>query len=256
MATGKLPPVELDERNVQNALYAIGQPESWEELVKVGTAVKSAIGENGRAMFVEWAENSHWGRSNPKRKERHNFSNNYNGFNTQKVSSGTLIWLANNRTNGEFSRQNAKGDFQQTPEYLARQAESRRIAAENAQKAAKDKAQKDADTIKEIQGWFTPNALRAKPSHPYLRRKGVTEVPSQLTYYGGKVQIPLYDKDGNIVSAQILRAKAEDGKPQKQVMAPYAGAFFLFGDLKNAHDGVIMAEGFVTAYSLHKATGL
>ena len=102
MGTGKKPPVELDERGVQNALFAIGQPESWDELVRVGTAVKDALGENGRAMFVEWAENSHWGRNNPERKERHNFSNNYTGYNTQYSKAGTLVWLANNRTGGRI----------------------------------------------------------------------------------------------------------------------------------------------------------
>ena len=42
----KNPYVELDENTVSNALLAIGEPESWEELVKIGTAVKSALGEN------------------------------------------------------------------------------------------------------------------------------------------------------------------------------------------------------------------
>lgn len=257
MGTGKKPPVELDERGVQNALFAIGQPESWEELVKVGTAVKDALGENGRAMFVEWAENSHWGRSNPDRKERHNFSNNYTGYNTQYSKAGTLVWLANDRTGGEFSRQNAKSaDFKPSPEYLAKQQERSRIAAERARIAEQQRIEKNAETVKNIQGWFNPKALPAKATHPYLKRKGVDDVPPQLTYYGGRVQIPLSDKDGNIIAAQVLRGNSEDGKPQKQVYGTFKGASFLIGDLEKADKGVIMAEGFATAYSLHKATGL
>lgn len=256
MATGKKPPVELDERGVQNALYAIGQPESWEELVKVGTAVKSAVGENGRAMFVEWAENSHWGRSNSERKERHNFSNNYSGFNTQKVGAGTLVWLANDRTGGEFSRQNAKGDFQVTAEYEARQAARRQQIAAEQQAADRLREERNAQTVQNIQGWFTPNALRANASHPYLKKKGVDNPPPQLTYYKNRVQIPLYDKDGNIVAAQAIHGRPPEGMPQKQVYGSFKGASFMLGDMSQAQNGVIMAEGFATAYSLHKATGL
>lgn len=257
MGTGKKPPVELDERGVQNALFAIGQPESWDELVRVGTAVKDALGENGRAMFVEWAENSHWGKNNPERKERHNFSNNYTGYNTQYSKAGTLVWLANDRTGGEFSRQNAKSaDFTPSPEYLAKQQERSRIAAEKARISEQQRAEKNAETVKNIQGWFTPNARPALPTHPYLKRKGVDNVPPQLTYYGGRVQISLSDKDGNIVAAQVLRGNSEDGKPQKQVYGSFKGASFVIGDMSKADKAVIMAEGFATAYSLHKATGL
>ena len=256
MVTGKHPPVELNERSVQNALFAIGQPENWGELVKVGTAVKAAIGENGRAMFVEWAENSHWGASNPQRKARHNFSKNYDGFNTQAVGAATLIYLANERTGGEFSRQNAKGDFQQSPEYLARQAARRQEI--DAQQAAAERAreEKNTQTVQEIQQWFAPTALPAKVTHPYLRRKGFTDVPKGITYYANRIQIPLSDKDGNIIAAQKIHGNPPDGMPQKQVYAAYKGASFTIGDITQADKGVIMAEGLATAYSLHKATGL
>lgn len=257
MTTEKRPPVELDERSVQNALFAIGQPENWEELVKVGTAVKAAIGDNGRAMFVQWAENSPWGNSNPKREKRHNFSNNFNGFNTQKVGSGTLIWLANKRTGGEFSRQNAKGDFQQTPEYLASQAIKRKEIAARQTEANHAIATKNAQTVQNIQKWFAPTALPAKITHPYLRKKGFTDIPHGVTYYANRIQIPLHDKDGNIIAAQAIHGNPPEGMPQKQAYGSFKGASFVFGDINQSEKkGVIMAEGFATAYSLHKATGL
>ena len=158
---------------------------------------------------------------------------------------------------GEFSRQNAKSaDFTPSPEYLAKQQERSRLAAENARISEQQRAEKNAETVKNIQDWFTPNARPALPSHPYLKRKGITNIPPQLTYYGGKVQIPIYDKDNNIIAAQIIRAKAENGKPQKQVYGEYKGGFFIIGDINKLDKGVIMAEGFATASSLNTATNM
>lgn len=250
----KRPPVELNERTVQNALYAIGQPESWEELVRVGTAVKDALGDNGREMFVDWAKQSSYGTDSGR---HHNFSRNFDGYDTSKSRAGTLIWLANDRTGGAFSRENAKDrDWKPSAEYLAKQAERRAAIEENNRREAEARAAKNADTVKLVQTWFSDRAMKALPSHPYLKRKDISDIPPQLTYYNGRIQIPIHDKDGRIIAAQTISGNPRGSEPEKMVHGLFAGGSFLIGDLAKAKDGVVMAEGFATAYSIHKATGL
>lgn len=252
----KNPYVELDENTVSNALLAIGEPESWEELVKIGTAVKSALGENGRSIFVDYAETTHWGKSNPDRSQKHNFSSAFTGYDTSRVKSGTLVYLANERTGGAFSRENVRGTWQETPEYRAEKERRRAKLKAETEAAERRKIQADAQKSAEVQKWFQAGAYPAKASHPYLKRKGIDDVPAGLTYYNGAVQIPLYDKDGNIKAAQRIYGRKTDGMTDKPVTGAITGTSYLFGSLDTPQNGVILAEGFATAYSLHKATGL
>lgn len=110
-------------------------------------------------------------------------------------------------------------------------------AAEEAQRRveAKDRAKRIWD--------------EAKPcsEHPYLTRKGVVSYGLRET--GGRLVIPIRDRDGEIHSVEFI--DAEGGKMFLSG-GRKGGLWFELGD----HAGVIcVAEGYATAASIHEATG-
>ncbi|AWK88591.1 zincin-like metallopeptidase domain-containing protein [Azospirillum thermophilum] len=91
----------------------------------------------------------------------------------------------------------------------------------------------------------------APDDHPYLRAK---EVPS----YGlrqdreGNLLVPIRDMDGKVMSVQAITA---EGRKSFQKDARTQGGHFLIGDAA-ASPSVLVAEGYATAATLHRETGL
>ena len=91
----------------------------------------------------------------------------------------------------------------------------------------------------------------ATDDHPYLRSK---DVPS----YGlrqdreGNLLVPICDMDGKVMSVQAITAQ---GRKSFQKEARAQGGHFLIGDAA-ASPSVLVAEGYATAATLHRETGL
>ncbi|MFP5515692.1 MAG: DUF5710 domain-containing protein [Alphaproteobacteria bacterium] len=91
----------------------------------------------------------------------------------------------------------------------------------------------------------------ATDDHPYLRSK---DVPS----YGlrqdreGNLLVPIRDMDGKVMSVQAITA---EGRKSFQKEARTQGGHFLIGDAATSKS-VLVAEGYATAATLHRETGL
>lgn len=102
-------------------------------------------------------------------------------------------------------------------------------------KEAKDRARRIWESSTECAG------------HAYLTRKGV--LSHGLREVGGRIVIPLQDRDGEIHSLEFI---AEDGKKLFLSGGRKAGCWFGIGEVRNV---VCVAEGYATAASIHEATG-
>jgi len=88
---------------------------------------------------------------------------------------------------------------------------------------------------------------KAFDGHPYLTRKGVKSFG--LREIGGRLVIPIRDRDGEIQSVEFVDA---DGGKLFLAGGRKAGCWFGIGDA----DGILcVAEGYATAASIHEATG-
>ncbi|MFS2012030.1 zincin-like metallopeptidase domain-containing protein [Azospirillum sp. CT11-132] len=91
----------------------------------------------------------------------------------------------------------------------------------------------------------------AADDHPYLLSKNV---PS----YGlrqdpeGNLLVPIQDMNGKVMSVQAITA---EGRKNFQKEARTQGGYFLIGDAA-ASKSVLVAEGYATAATLHRETGL
>jgi phage/plasmid primase-like uncharacterized protein len=84
-------------------------------------------------------------------------------------------------------------------------------------------------------------------AHAYLTRKGVKSYG--LRELGGRLVVPIRDKDGEIHSVEFI--DAEGGK-LFLAGGRKGGLWYSFGEL---HDVICIAEGYATAASIHEATG-
>ena len=120
---------------------------------------------------------------------------------------------------------------------------------EEARFAAEERAKKVEQARK-----YVSISKDADFTHPYLQKKGIDtpEGIAGLKHYKTQnnhlLYIPIQDKDGNIQGVQRI---FPDGN--KGIVGNKVGGFFVMGDLSEAREkGVILAEGYATAYALHK----
>jgi conjugative relaxase-like TrwC/TraI family protein len=123
--------------------------------------------------------------------------------------------------------------------------------------AQRDTAHKRERLDRETAGAKTAAALiaAAKPAdaaaHPYLVKKGVDAI-GVYQDAKGRLLVPLRDIDGELRNVQTI---AEDGTKLYLAGARKMGAFHLLGDLKPG-EPVAIAEGYATAATVHRATGI
>nr|EQB59639.1 hypothetical protein C297_p00100 [Kingella kingae KKC2005004457] len=142
----------------------------------------------------------------------------------------------------------------QTPysseEKAARDAERAKREAE----ARSQKEQADKENLQKAQYFYEKNPA-ADGSHPYLQKKGI-EKPEGLKHYKAEnthiLFIPVFDKNEQLQGVQRI---FNDGN--KGIVGKVAGGSFTIGDINQATTkGVILAEGYATAYALHKQTDM
>lgn len=229
---------DIDE--IRSALSYIDSHdrETW---IEVGAALKDELGENGFDLWDGWSQGA----------------DNYNArdakaawksFKTDRIRIATLFYHA--RQNGW------KPDKPYTPpsaaELAQRKAESeaRRQAAEAERQQAQQKAKSTAQTI-----W--KNSRPADLSHPYLAAKGITDPAAvaglRLNEYQGDINlvIPvLYERE--IVNLQSIN---QDGGKRFLSGGQVEGGYAFIGKSEDVANGVVVAEGYATAASIHQATG-
>ena len=242
MANDYAPPT-YDE--VQAALSYIPTPATHNEWYPIAIAIKDALGENGFTLWDEWSRQgkgynssvvkSTWKSATPK---------------PGGITAATLFRLA--RDNGYRPE---RPYVPPTPEQMAaREAEQR--ARDEA--AARELADTRRQAAKKAYGIWKNSDKTVDLNHAYLQRKGIAEAElvrgiRQNEYQGQRqLVIPLY-QGGELVSVQTIN---EAGDKHFLKGGEKSGSYAVLGNLeREAHKGIVLAEGFATAASIRKATG-
>ena len=242
MANDYAPPT-YDE--VQAALSYIPTPATHNEWYPIAIAIKDALGENGFTLWDEWSRQgkgynssvvkSTWKSATPK---------------PGGITAATLFRLA--RDNGYRPE---RPYVPPTPEQMAaREAEQR--ARDEA--AASELADTRRQAAKKAYGIWKNADKTVDLNHAYLQRKGIAETElvrgiRQNEYQGQRqLVIPLY-QGGELVSVQTIN---EAGGKHFLKGGEKSGSYAVLGNLeREAHKGIVLAEGFATAASIRKATG-
>lgn len=228
-----------DYDNIQNALNHI-DPQDCETWFRMGAAIKDELGENGFEMWDNWSRQA----DNYKQTDAQSV---WKSIKTGHIHIATLFKVA--RENGYRPEHPYTPP---SPETLAQRAQ---IAQEKQRAEADRIAQAHAKAEKTAYGIWK-NASPADPKHAYAQSKGLdadTLKGIRQNEYQGKKQliIPLYSEK-KLVNVQTID---EDGNKKFLNGGQKQGAYTIIGDFKQNQQGIILAEGFATAASVHKATG-
>lgn len=229
-----------DYDEIRNALSYIDSHDrdTW---IQVGAALKDEMGDDGFNLWDNWSQSA----------------DNYNArdaktawksFKPGRVHISTLFYHA--RRNGYTP---AKPYTPPTPEQRATRAaelDARRREEEQAQAEAQAKAKETARGI-----WN--RSAPARTDHPYLAAKGITSAAAvaglrQNSYRGDdNLVVPLY-YGGEIVNVQSIN---QDGHKRFLSGGQVKGGYAVVGNAEQLSDGLVIAEGYATAASIHQATG-
>lgn len=210
--------------------------------VRMGAAVKDELGEDGFELWDEWSRQSDTYKPNDAKAV-------WKSLKQGHIHIGTLFYHA--RENGY------RPDKPYTPpsaEELAKRAQ----AAQEKQRAEAERIAKDHAKAAKTAYGIWKNASPADPNHAYAKNKGLGLSEAAMNAirqneYNGKKQliIPLYS-DKKLVNVQTID---EDGNKSFLSGGQKQGAYTVIGDFRQHQNGVILAEGFATAASVHQATG-
>lgn len=228
-----------DYDNIRNALTYI-DPNDRETWLRIGAAVKDELGEDGFEMWDNWSRQaSNYNESDAK--------SVWKSLKQGHIHIGTLFYHA--RANGYRPE---KPYTPPSAEELAKRAQE---AQEKQRAEAERIAQAHAKAEKTAYGIWK-NTQPADPNHAYAQNKGLNEAAMsgiRQNEYNGKKQliIPLYS-DKKLVNVQTID---EDGNKSFLSGGQKQGAYTIIGDFKQNQNGIVLAEGFATAASVHQATG-
>lgn len=199
--------------------------------VKMGMAVKSALGDTGFDVWDQWSSGAKNYNANGARDAWKSFRSN------GKITTGTLFHEA--KAHGWRDNATLSKPTPPTPEEIA-QREAKRKAEADALAAKHDAARERANMI-----WA--EALPAQ-THAYLIRKGI-QAPG-LRLHEGRLVVPLRDVDGVMHSLQFIDA---EGNKKFLPGGKITGTFYSIG--AEPSDTLLICEGMATAHSLNDATG-
>ncbi len=227
-----------DYEKARDALSYIDPNLPRSDWVKIGTALKNHFGEDGKQLFQEFSERGEG-------YKKQSFEHTWKSLDPTRSSIGTLFYQAK-----QYGYQQPRNERPITSvETETAKAEREAKRAEEARFAAEERAKKVEQARK-----YVSISKDADFTHPYLQKKGIDtpEGIAGLKHYKTQnnhlLYIPIQDKDGNVQGVQRI---FPDGN--KGIVGNKVGGFFVMGDLSEAREkGVILAEGYATAYALHK----
>ncbi|ETF00567.1 topoisomerase [Advenella kashmirensis W13003] len=205
----------------------------------MGAGIKSELGEGGFEIWDAWSQQA--GNYNAK-----SAKSAWKSLKPGRVNIGTVFFEA--KRAGYVS---GSPYTPPSPQEQAAREQERRIAEEKAlAQRAVEAAQAKADAQSR---WEKAGA--ADPKHPYLVAKGITDmvVIGAIRQDGNQLLVPLR-QNKELVALQSI---GPNGFKSFAQGSQVQGSAFLIGHPKEATSerGVLVAEGFATAASLHQATG-
>lgn len=225
---------------IEKALSYI-EPHDRDVWVNTAYSLKHELGEEAFDMWDRWSQQSDSYSSRDARSVWKSIKNP-----TRTIAS--LFYDA--RANGY------RPDTPYTPPSAEEQAR-RQAEAAAAREAAQRQQQENHLRVSKTAQRIWRNAAPATLAHPYLAAKGITD-PAVLggirqSEYRGvlNLQIPIY-RDGTLYNLQSI---SPDGGKHFLKDGLKSGGYTVVGDAADTARGMVVAEGFATAASIHQATG-
>lgn len=226
------------EHDIRQALNHVDSHdrEMW---LRMGAGIKSELGEGGFEIWDAWSQQA----DNYNAKSARSA---WKSLKSGRVNIGTVFFEA--KRAGYVS---GTPYTPPSPQEQAAKEQERRIAEEKAlAQRAIEAARAKADALSR---W--DKAGPADPKHPYLVAKGITDqvVISAIRQDGNQLLVPLR-QNKELVALQSI---GPNGFKSFAQGSQVQGSAFLIGHPNEATSerGVLVAEGFATAASLHQATG-
>ena len=227
-----------NEHEIQQALNHVDSHdrEMW---LRMGAGIKSELGEGGFEIWDAWSQQA----------DNYNAKSARSAWKSLKpgrVNIGTVFFEA--KRAGYVS---GTPYTPPSPQEQAAREQERRIAEE---KALAQRAVEAAQAKANAQSrWDKAGAADSK--HPYLVAKGITDqvVIGAIRQDGNQLLVPLR-QNKELVALQSI---GPNGFKSFAQGSQVHGSAFLIGHPNEATSecGVLVAEGFATAASLHQATG-
>jgi putative DNA primase/helicase len=224
-------PVTMDAARAALVLIPADDRDLW---LRMGMALKSEFGDGGFELFETWSESS-------ASFDAKAVKSVWKSFKAGAVTIATLI--AEAKKYGFNPKQYAPA----VPLSAADKARIRQERTERDEAAAAEKARKQAAASDEaVKKWA---AAADSGASAYLERKGVGGYG--VRYAGSVLLVPLLDAAGRLWSLQEIFS---DGRKKFSAGGRVSGCFHVIGDV-TASAWLLIAEGYATAATLHKATG-
>ena len=225
---------------IEKALSYI-EPHDRDVWVNTAYSLKHELGEEAFDMWDRWSQQSDSYRSRDARSVWKSIKNP-----TRTIAS--LFYDA--RANGY------RPDTPYTPPSAEEQAR-RQAEAAAAREAAQRQQQENHLRVSKTAQRIWRNAAPASLAHPYLAAKGITDPAvlggiRQSEYQGVlNLQSPIY-RGGTLYNLQSI---SPDGGKHFLKDGLKSGGYTVVGDAADTARGIVVAEGFATAASIHQATG-
>lgn len=233
------PPQPISLYEAERALSFIS-PKDRDTWVRMGAAMKSEFGEDAKSSWIRWSQ----GDDSFRNKDANDV---WKSLRAGHINIGTLIHEA--KLNGYIPERNSKAAQLSQQEIRERELQRQRAAQE-----AEAQRQAEAVAAKATAQALYAKGKRPDPKHPYLINKGIDDPDSlaRIRQLGKNLLIPTY-QNKEIVGVQKINP---DGGKYFGKGEQLSGSSLFIGKWEQAKkDGLLMAEGFATAASLHKATG-
>lgn len=240
----------MNDLSTIKAALAFIPPHDRDTWVMVGMALQSELGQDGFNVWDEWAAAA----------DNHNERDSlvvWRSFKPGKTGIGSFFH--------EAKAHGWKPMKPLVPLSEEEKADLERLRVERQQRAEQAEIQRQADNERkaELASRLWDEALPLE-EHPYLARKGVqacgavkvqyaerlTDGQHPLTSLTGLCLILPIQWKGQIIALQVIQSDGE----RRFIGSPKGGALML-GMINNAVR-ILIAEGYITASSLHEATGL
>lgn len=212
---------------------------SREQWVRIGAAIKTELGDAGFDVWNDWSAEAN--NYNPRAAH-----NTWKSLTPGKVNINTLFYEA--RANGY------RPDKPYTPP-SDKELEERRRAAEVARQQAEAERQAEMDDAKQLaQSEYAELTPMRSLNHEYLVNKLIDDrsLVRQVRRQGEDLVIPL-KKNGEITGLQRIN---KTGWKSFTKGMELKGSSLVIGSWQNRKNGIVLTEGYATAASIHKATGL
>lgn len=230
----------IDRDELDKALSVIPNTDR-EVWYRVGAALKTGLGDEGRETWLKWSYDP-----DPRVYNENSAKNTWKSLDAGRIDIGYVFNRA--KEWGYSPSKTFTLPSKQKIEEQRQAAEAARQKALEVRQAEMDKAKTEAQTK-----YASLEPIR-KLDHDYLVNKGIDErsLVRQVRREDDKLIIPM-KISGEIVGLQEIN---KTGRKSFTKGMELKGASTVLGSWANRDKGIVLTEGYATAASIHKATGL